>query len=277
MKKLNVGTEHSSILIACLFIFAVLFVCLPPQAKAQYQPPDSCIKMIWPNDYDVLTNTGSYNPDSVKADSCEYSKTFGKLFAKKYYYLKLPQNYYPFDSILTKNDFKNVNDISDNYKMLKNTFDSLQGELGAIYFTGLEDNPPDSIFMLNPWIKIFFEKYQDYKFIEYYLLNSIDTLIEVYYAFRAIQPTNVNEDLINKYQITISPNPVIDIIKIDITSNDYGLQIIEIFNDIFNIVYHDSCMKLNDNIIMKLDLSFLPNGIFFLKNGSKIKKFIISK
>ncbi len=148
MKKKNVRTEHSSVLIACLFVFAVLFMCLPPRAKGQYRPPDSCLKMIWPNDYDPFNNTGSYNPDSVRIDTCIDSPTFGKQFAKQFYYIQLPENFYPFDTILTDSMIKRVDDMNNNHLTFKLRFEQLDSVFGPIYFTGHHDNPNDSIFLI---------------------------------------------------------------------------------------------------------------------------------
>ncbi|TAL70664.1 MAG: hypothetical protein EPN82_01705 [Bacteroidetes bacterium] len=126
MKKKNVRIDHRSVLVFALFVFAILFGGLPHQVKSQYQPQDSCLKMMWPNDYDVLTNTGSYNPDSIKTDSCDGSPTFGKQFAKGYFMLQFQPYYYPFDKVLKPDTIKEVSDISISKNDLKLEFQQLE-------------------------------------------------------------------------------------------------------------------------------------------------------
>jgi hypothetical protein len=65
MKKLNVRTERRSVLAIALFVFAVFFVALQQQAKAQYQPPDSCLDLVYPVEDSVHSNY-----DSVMIDTC---------------------------------------------------------------------------------------------------------------------------------------------------------------------------------------------------------------
>jgi hypothetical protein len=253
-----------------LIIFAGLWLsmlCLPQPAQAQII--NSCLKMIWPNDYDYFHNTGSYNPDSVMVDTCIGSLTYGKQFAKKFYNINFPQNYYPFDTILTKNDIKTVADISNKHDSLKHRFEQLENEFGTIFFKGFENNPSDSIMMLNPWIIMFFENYQDYQYIEKYFSNSIDSVKEIFYGYRAKLFTSVNDELIYKNNLIINSNPVQDILEIkgQMPFHEGKMQIISV----------EGIIVLETELKNRLDVSGLPPGMYFLRINNFLKPFIIMR
>ena len=248
-----------------LLLFVILFV--PRRAVAQvYTPPDSCLKMIWPNDYNSINNTGSSNPDSIRVDSCFGSPTFGRQFAKKYYAIGFNENYYPFDTILTKNDIKEVADISNKHLALKQILDSFEIQYGNIYFKGLNDYPNDSIFMLSPSIIMFFEKYQDYKLIVEYFSNSIDSIKDVEYDYRAMIPDAIPNDITLKQNIKINPNPAQNYIDIEIQI-PLKQNKIQILTTLGIIIYESGFQK-------RIDVSGLINGLYFLKIENQYFKFI---
>jgi hypothetical protein len=110
-------------------IISIIFLISGISILESQTHPDSCLKMIWPNDYTVITNKGTVNPDSVKIDTCIASATYGKHYAKKYFELKFTN--YIFDSVIQPNVTKTVNDISDNYLNIKQQFQQLELELGS--------------------------------------------------------------------------------------------------------------------------------------------------
>ena len=129
MKKLNVGTEHCSVLVCALFVFAVLFVCMPPQAKAQYQPPDSCLKLpIGSDEYPIG------NPDSVRVDSCLDSPTYKQYYAKKFMLIFERFVYVFIQRPLLKDSLYTWNDIDSNHNDMKMIFQDIENQFGPYYF-----------------------------------------------------------------------------------------------------------------------------------------------
>jgi subtilisin family serine protease len=156
---------------------------------------DSCLKLYCPNDYNILSNSGSYNQDSVKIDSCIVSPSFGKLFAKKYFELKFTQ--YPFDSLIGTNDLKRVSDLSESITGLKEQLEDLESELGVIYFKRFSFNDvPDSNWLLNNgYLTIYFENYQDIENVIELFKTNIDSLIDIQYLPRYGFPASVPNDI----------------------------------------------------------------------------------
>ncbi len=72
-------------------------------------------------------------------------------------------------------------------------------------------------------------------------------------------------------QITFYPNPIINVLKID-NSSDYPIKNIKVYNVLGSLVFEE------DNPINQIDLSSLSKGVVFIKietsNGLLVKKFI---
>lgn len=248
----------------------LLVICCLHSVSAQ--PPDSCLKMIWPNDYSHHNGTshGSVNPDSVRVDSCEWSPTYGRMFAQRYFYIGLPENYYPFEPMPDWDDILTVNDISNNYADFKQTFQQLESELGTIYFRKGDPGMTqfsDSIILQNPWIIVFFEDYQDIDYVEELFENSIDSADYVLYLNQARIPTDiVEENNPEKSNFIISPNPVEDRLTIK-APDDIKNQKIIIYNspgiEVLRIPYQE-----------QIDVSGLPSGVYYLRIGENVTKFI---
>ncbi len=266
MKKKNVRTEHSSVLIACLFIFAVLFVCLPPQAKGQYHTPDSCLKMIWPDDYNPLTNEGTINPDSVKVDTCQNSPTYGMKYAQKYFLIQLKPYYYPFDTLLKPNEFKYVSEISNHCSQLKQKFEQLENNYGQILFHGLFEEVSDSSLLKNPLILISLNQYENCDSIVN-ILKSIDSISYASYQMRAYNYTIVPDNSVNGELIILYPNPVFEYLFIK-SDNHFNQDEIKIYSEIGQEVLLKTI--INDVV----DVTVLNSGAYYFRYKNKLYKFI---
>jgi ABC-type transport system substrate-binding protein len=225
--------------------------------------------MICNNDYHLDPDgyhVGAYNPDSVRVDSCMGSPTYGKLFAKRYFYLQFQPNYYPFDEVLKPEAIKTVAEISSSKADLKMKFQQLEVQFGTIYFQGLINDYPDTSVLQNPRIRLFFAEYNDIQEVVDTILIKIDTLKSIFYENLAKQPVSVNDSQNELNDILIYPNPVNNILKLNIQSGHsfskllfYNLQGIEV---------------LSTEIKEQIEISHLPRGVYFLKYGNKTYKFI---
>jgi len=174
--------------------FALFLVLLSVSLQA-YTPPDSCLKLIWPNNRDDLNNTGTSNPDSVKVDSCVGSPTYGRLFANRYFECKFTT--YIFDSVIQKNEIKTVNDISTSYPNIKSQFLHLDSIYCPIYFIRdmYDVDEPDSAYFITGFIYLFFNDYPNIDTIEIGFNSIIDSLLRIHFVNRAVNPLSVPSDV----------------------------------------------------------------------------------
>jgi hypothetical protein len=238
-------------------------------AAYAYTPPDSCLEMIWPDDYVHESNVYSVNPDSIKYDNCPDSPTFDREFAKRYWILQFRPYYYPFDKVLKPDTIKRVSDISSSKSELKQIFEQLESELGLIYFKGYEFEEPDYVVMKNPVLRIYFQKYQDIEFINDTFKLLIDSLLSIGYINKAVFIIGVEEsyqDRNNSNEISIFPNPVKDILYLEST-NEYPTGLIKIYSA-FGTIQMESIFKREINI------SCLSDGLYCLVYKDRIYKFI---
>ncbi|MBI5326436.1 MAG: T9SS type A sorting domain-containing protein [Ignavibacteriae bacterium] len=267
MKKKNVRTEHSSVLIA-LFVFAVLFVCLPTQTKAQYQPPDSCLKLL----DDPYEELHFQNPDSVKVDSCEDSPTYKQVYAKYDFYVRFLYNIkprngtYPPDTII---EFT-WQDIDTNYHATRTGFSNIESKYGTYSFREVNTEFPDTTQFIPRRLLI--------RFINYVNIDSVCNdinKIEYVYLSWYLSRYGYWGDVIEmeEYNLKIYPNPAADYIIIQNHSNNYFDKV-------------EICSVIGENIITKginidetyrLDITYFQNGIYFIKVGNIHKTLIVNK
>ncbi|MFN8361109.1 MAG: T9SS type A sorting domain-containing protein [Candidatus Kapaibacterium sp.] len=252
----------------------LFFVALMLATNITYAAPvaDSCLRMFVPDEHGMDTSLGgptwygSYNPDSVMIDTCSGSATYQHLFAKKWFIIQFPKNFYPFNHILDSGEVKEVSDIDSSHLALLNRFLQLQDTLGLIYFQGLDDPPSDSVVMLNPLLKLSFENYQDVDYVVEHFKNTVDSVKNLAYELRAGQLTDVKE--LEKVQRNrIYPNPVKDYLTIQqdqIHDNNSRVEVFDLDGKkVFESEYHE-----------KIDVSMLQSGNYFLKLKYQIIKFI---
>lgn len=251
-------------------LICVALICSANFASAS--TPDSCLKLIWEDSVWIEDGpggvsgywAGAVNPDSVKADSCLGSPTFGKWFAKHYYYLQFEENYYPFDTGLKPIDRKEVKDISSSKPELISAFQDLESQFGKIYFLGLDFEEPDSVIFDNPVLRITFEDYQDFRAVEIAFNSQVPNMRDFHYWQRALIFLSVEDNESNG--INIFPNPANNFIDVHIGNNDKLSNII-IYNSLGNKIFESEFQH-------KIDISELNSGIYFLKVGNKVQKFI---
>ncbi len=245
-----------------LLVFLVFL--LAAGAAEAYTPPDSCLKMICPNDYDIITDTGSDNRDSIKVDSCIGSPTYGKQFTKRYFELHLTQ--YPFVSVIAPNEVKRVADLRNDIADLKQQFQELEQELGTIYFkrNKRDSNKPDSTYLINSVVFIYFDSYQDINYILSRFPEKIDSLDRIYCTARYLILLGIDEDNIDG-GVVIYPNPVTNTLTIETNEPLSGGRI---------QIYSINGQKLLDADYTKtIDVSFLPPGSYYLKYNNRTYKF----
>ena len=77
-------------------------------------------------------------------------------------------------------------------------------------------------------------------------------------------PSDVSSDNFNVQYLNCSPNPVHDILNIETQNTEADIQIYSIYGT----------KVFKSELTNKLNISFLPAGIYFLKAGDKVYKFI---
>jgi hypothetical protein len=238
-------------------------------AAYAYTPPDSCLKMKCPDNYNTSNNTGTPNPDSVRIDTCISSPTFGKDFAKRYFQLKFTQ--YPFETAIPVNEVKRVSDLREDIPGLKQQFQELEEDLGSIYFLRLTKQYgeiSDSIIILNSIVFIYFEKYQDIDYINSAFQLQINSLVGLIYENRAGCDILSVNDLykLNSKNIIILPNPVRDRITLKFLNSNRNERIIII--SAIGIKQYETEYKET------IDISFLPDGVYYLVINNELYKFV---
>jgi hypothetical protein len=76
----------------------------------------------------------------------------------------------------------------------------------------------------------------------------------------------------------VYPNPAQNLLTVDFSLNSPKPVTIEIINAAASIVFNTTnTLGQTGSNSMKIDLKNLPNGTYFLRVGSEVKKFIISR
>jgi|GEM_PF-4161386 len=262
-----------------MFLIVLVAFSLPTLAR----PADSCLKMVLPNDYHEESNElgswseGSYNPDSVLFDRCEYSPTYLNIFAKKYYSVALPPNYYPFEPMINYLEEKGVDDISNNYPEFKAQCQQIQQELGTMYFTR---RPPfmcdasDGDILRSPYLIIYFENYQNVDSTIQLLNNTIESATDVIYYYRAMTPLSVEENKYDNSKPHVYPNPATDYIDIAVAGNRSINDVVNVYDVLGNVVLSTSAGTPSEGGHIRLDVSGLAAGVYFVRVGGKMYDFV---
>jgi hypothetical protein len=254
--------------------FAVLFfiaLLLSQRAAAQvYTPPDSCLKMHWPD----APNNGYTNPDSVMYDSCtcpDINNTNHCLYAKRYWSFDLPywalwMPEFPRDTII----LKIWQDIDTNYRELRQGFSQMEIKFGKFYIQKVIPDDIDSESIGSRFFSILFDKYQNIEDI----INAFDTIPNIelfYYNNRNYQYAGevINKNIIeNYYEIQYETNFIKIIILKEISNKKYYLNI---YNYIGIRIQSQSTTCANE---IEIDISKYNRGIYFIQINDKIYKFI---
>ncbi len=263
--------HNHSILIKglCMKTALLLVVALILATNSTYAAPaaDSCLKLVYWPETPGNPKPDGWNKDSVKKDRCPGSPTYNKLFAKKYFKLAFPPNFYPFDHILDSNETKSIIEIDSAHLGLLNRFLELQDSVGLIYFQGNQYNSADSIEYLNPTIRMFFAEYKEIDYIMEMFTNTIDSVIYFDFISGIPIPASISDDESLQNSIELYPNPVKNVllIKNPFTAKD---------NDRMELFSVDGKRILETAYQEKLDVSMLLSGSYFLRINNQTIKFI---
>jgi hypothetical protein len=251
--------------------FSYLFINL--SIGYSKEPLDSCFILVYPNDYDPITGTGTYfNPDSVMIDTCSQSSNYGKLFSKKGY--EFSMKVYVFgNDILPSYTPVTWQDISSSFTQIKEGFQNLEQEFGPYTIQRTDYHPSDSLFLKNPIFEIEFQNY--FKFDS--VANALDEIdstskawmknVPAYIIGSKVENNNINE----KSKLSVSPNPAIDEITIETNNfNGYTDNQLMIYNETGKLIKK---LYFKENTI-KIDVSSFSNGLYFIKVNGYTKNFI---
>jgi hypothetical protein len=105
-----------------------------------------------------------------------------------------------------------------------------------------------------------------------------------------MRTTNINEELNVSSEISVYPNPASDYIEIKYKSVETGLRPVSTVNEIRIYNALGECMKnLTPNLIhtpaplergigdgvLKVDISHLPVGVYFIQSRNYSEKFVV--
>ncbi len=117
----------------------------------------------------------------------------------------------------------------------------------------------------------------------YVLLGTLYSYIHIFMAEIEPIPTSVEENYISESNFTISPNPASDYIEITISNK--GLQPfanseeIAIYDVLGNVVWKSNSVALQTthrvvSTTERIDISHLPSGVYFVRIGERVEKFV---
>ncbi|MCL5991211.1 MAG: hypothetical protein M1419_03815 [Bacteroidetes bacterium] len=284
MKKKNVGTEHCSVLVCALFVFTVLFLCLPQQAKAQVIDTCWCFPLSYPpthqlvnQDSAIVFDTCGIRYPSANCDSAYWNNTGwnyypeakGKVYAKYYWDVRFAVPAIVLDSVRGDSLLYVTHDAIDsiNYPNIKYGFKQLE----TIYGTyRLRKVHPDEITgSRSRYFRLYFDNYVKFGEVEYYL----DTMYNVYCEFAnwpSLTGSDVNDNNINSdFKIEIDASQ--SFIKI-LSINNLRIKSIRIHTILGELLYYSSLID-NDNYI--ININNYSTGIYILAINKQNFKFFI--
>ena len=268
----------------------ILFLLISGAALYSYTPPDSCLKLICTNDSTVIWDSiqvsyrrvPPWNPDSVRVDSCPTSQTYLKKYAKKYFVLNFKS--YPFNSAIPKDSIWFVSQLKDS--ITKAQFQQLELLFGTCYFFRDKINDlPDSTIVKYGDVFIAFDLYQNIDSVISFLNNNIDSLfLSSYYDRWLIEEMFVDVDEKIKSEIFLTPNPASDYIEISVGAQRAVPDNIAIFDilgvEVTTPQWASPLLRNRDTPpyqggeIVRLDVSYLTPGVYFVRVGDVVRKFV---
>jgi len=228
--------------------------------------PDSCLKMIYPNDYRDWSN-----PDSIKVDSCFDSPTYEKWYSK-YGYFFGTTIYILNPKPISESDRKRWWDIDSQFATTRAGFELLEQKFGEYTIRRYEFGGNDSIHLEAPAFVIDFKNYHLVDSVIYYI-EKIDSVIgcqldKIPYAL-SVQGYNYNND---NFEIIMTQSLLTIVFADNYLSKLNSNQIrIEIFNLTGNRVKN---IKFNINKSIEIDMNDFVPGIYFLKIDNNFVKYI---
>jgi hypothetical protein len=247
-----------------IFLLAIIFVACFANAKA-YFPPDSCLQVV-PTGYDDNGNIWRKNSDSLKWDTCDIrNQNFYGITSYRVIFNKniIPRNFVTVnDSII----HYTLSDILPIYSELKDSLISLSASLGTFTIMDKRTRSVDTT-------SLSYFRYLELEFYQIHnIRNAVDSIFYLPFVDSCIPNkwviifTNVSETEAKNYEIKAYPNPtnkeLILEYKGDVTPKDLEIideKGVEVFKSEFK---------------SRVDISFLPNGVYFVRINNKISKFI---
>ncbi|HET9137597.1 MAG TPA: hypothetical protein VFO76_13260 [Candidatus Kapabacteria bacterium] len=235
--------------------------------RVSYGQSDSCLKVL-----SSATDTTWSNPDSVKADSCIGSSTYGQLYCKGWFivefsYYVLPAPWGPADTIIDRT----WHDIDTVYPTIRNYFDTLEQKYGTFFFRKQQPDFVDTSLGRSSIFKIWFSNNvnidsvkQALKSAPFVRFADYDMRIIVYAETRIYDPSkflSLNKIVLSRSLIANSSALLKSFIKAE--NND-----INIFDLLGNRIESYKTQASEETIIH--DLFSFSNGMFMVQNGSSI-------
>ena len=275
-----------------VLIFASIFLIsmLIGLTNCYSQTPDSCLKLL-----NFPENSGQYNYDSIKVDSCIGSRTYSHFFAKRFFYVYFEKNVMqkasalPIDTIVEFTWY----DIDTNYVSTKAELNELEIQFGKFWLIVNNAFRPDTLEFYKHQFGIRFENYVNIDSVEI-ILEAITLVKNSGYIFNTLisVPEISNFNKSNFY--LISPNPATDFIEISYSPLEKGarglLDEIRIYN-VFGEEFTTPVLRatppfegeensssqysvLTTQYSAKIDISALLSGVYFVRVGDRVGKFL---
>jgi hypothetical protein len=239
------------------------------------QVPDSCLKLL------KHQKMGFQNPDSVKVDSCYWSPTFGQLYAKQIFRVEFQYNVIPRSGIYPKDTIIEYtwHDILTTYLNTKNEFQHFESLYGTFWFREYLPQEPDTTKFLPRVLLLRLMNYSNIDSVE----NKIGhvSLVTNFNYLRRYEDTNLDvpsKNPENKEDFEVSPNPTTDFIEISVGAN--GRSPLQSDVSIYNVLGEIQATPNPTPTLpasregVRIDISSLPPGMYFVRIGDKVGKFI---
>ena len=246
-----------------VFFWIILFIFCS-EFQSVYAIADSCLKMV-----EIDDGMNSFNPDSVKVDTCSNSPTFRKWYSRKGFLVGM--TFYPISpKPIPPGSKKTWRDIDSQYISIKNSFQALENKFGIFSIRREYENSKDSIELASCVFILDFSNYLLVDSVLYYLRN-IDSVMGAYLQNEPLYSSVENEYIKNSF--IISPNPASDFIEIEIPPLEWGLGGVSaiIYNIFGQIVLSVGAIL---ELPSRVDVSTLVPGLYFVRLGDKVTKFV---
>ncbi len=232
------------------------------------------------------------NPGKVKIDTCGIliSGSCNEIAEKFLYGLKIAKKYYTKNSISitfqtdiwyippAPNEdsviIVYINEIDEKFSEIKNHLLQLQEEYG--YFYLIKNYPrSDSGERSKIYVVEFSNYINAYEFVDDCILQNVMNCN--FFGELLVPPESVEQQSTN-LDIIISPNPSSEYIEIEIDdklsessklSESYQMKIYNIFGECILSI------RANSRSPLRIDVSHFPNGMYFLRIGNEIQKFVV--
>lgn len=243
-----------------IFLLAIIYIACFANAKAF--PPDSCLQVV-PNISGSISN-----PDSLMWDTCTTIKDYRNLFGKSEYsvvfkYNIIPRNYI---TVIDSVNIYTLTNILPQYSWIKDSLITLSSTLGTFTILDRYMITPDTTLTNSRVLYLKFNQIHNLK-------NCADSILKLSFVDEVISKSlkilnKINNSEINIENLLIEPNPVNNEILISYQGENPPTELA--------ILDEKGRVYLQTKFNNRIDVSFLPSGIYFMKVNNQICKFIKS-